>query len=168
VFERDDAPPSSPRTPEVESVAPGQRAPLTAAEERAEVRRALADLDAAKLRLERDARRAEEATRGKLISELLPVLDNLDRTLERGSSDAALLRGVTLIRAQLERVLGTYGLERIDAVGVPFDPALHDAVATMRVSDPAADGLVTEALTRGYRFGGRVLVPARVRVGKLG
>lgn len=141
--------------------------PAPSADGRAELRLALADLEAAKLRLERDARRAEEATRGHLVGELIPVLDNLDRTIAAGSSDAALLQGVVLVRAQLERVLITYGLERITALGARFDPAQHEAVAAPWVDDPAEDGVVVDALSRGYRFGGRVLVPVRVRVGKL-
>ena len=117
--------------------------------------------------VEREALRAEEATRAELVSELIPVLDNLDRTLDAGSSDAALLDGVELVRSQLERVLRSHGLVRIDAIGERFDPSQHEAVATAPVDDPAKDGVVIDALSRGYCMRGRVLVPARVRVGKL-
>ena len=153
--------------PEVEPILPAEVAPLTRADARVELRRALEDLEAAKLRIERDARRAEEATRGRLVSELIPVLDDLDRTIAAGSGDAALLQGVSLVRGRLESVLGSYGLERLDALGARFNPAEHEAVAVAWVDNPAEDGVVTEVLSRGYRFGARVLVPVRVRVGKL-
>lgn len=141
--------------------------PPPSGDRRDEVKLALAELESVKRRVERDAARAEESTRGRLVTELLPVLDNLDRTIEVGSADEALLSGVKLVRAQLEGVLVGYGLERIVALGAPFDPAQHEAVAVARVDDREKDGVVTDELSRGYRLGGRVLVPARVRVGKM-
>ena len=135
-------------------------------DERADLRRKSAELEAMKRRVEREALRAEEATRGELVVALIPVLDNLDRTLDAGSSDAALLAGVELVRSQLEHVLHKHGLVRISAVGERFDPTQHEAVATVTVDDPARDGRVIDVLSRGYRMRGRVLVPARVRVGK--
>lgn len=155
--------PTTPRAVEVE------RAPAVdeGMDGRLELRRAAEDLQATRVRIERDAQRAEMATRARLVGELLPVLDNLDRTIEAGSVDATMLQGVKLVRAQLERVLGNYGLERIAAVGAGFDPRHHDAVAVAQVHDPSADGVVIEELSRGYRMAGLVLVPARVRVGKL-
>jgi molecular chaperone GrpE len=141
--------------------------PPSSDEARAQLRRALDDVEASKRRIERDAARAEESLRGRLVTDLLPVLDNLDRTIDAGSSDEALLSGVKLVRAQLESVLATYGLERIVAVGAPFDPAEHEAVAVAAVTSAAEDGVITDELSRGYRLGGRVIVPARVRVGKL-
>ncbi|HVY46258.1 MAG TPA: nucleotide exchange factor GrpE, partial [Minicystis sp.] len=141
--------------------------PASPPADKSDVRRALDDLEAAKERLARDARRAEDATRLRLVGELLPVLDNLDRTVGAGSADRALLEGVTLVRDQLERVLAGYGLERIEALHRPFDPALHEAVAVAPVDDPALDGVVVDELARGYRVGDRVQRPAVVRVGKL-
>jgi molecular chaperone GrpE (heat shock protein) len=135
--------------------------------DRADLRRALADLEAAKERVAREGKRAEEAARLKLIGELVPVLDNLDRSIASGSTDAALLHGVELVRQGLERVLAGYGLERIAALNERFDPAVHEAIAVAPVTDPALHGLITDEVSRGYRIGDKVQRPARVRVGQL-
>src|SRR5262245_19324330 len=78
--------------------------------------RALRSLEATEARLARNARRELDDARGKLIQELLPVLDNLDRTIRAAydaRSDRAMLDGVRMVRHQLEGVLRGYGVERI-------------------------------------------------------
>jgi len=137
--------------------------------DRATMTRALRELEAAQARVERDARRVHDETRTRLVSELLPVLDNLDRTIRAaaGSRDCrALVEGVHLVRAQLESVLRGYGVERIDAAGARFDPSVHDAIHVAPVGDPARDATVVEQLEPGYRFGDRLLRPAKVVVGR--
>jgi molecular chaperone GrpE len=130
---------------------------------------ALRELEAAKARVERDARSVADEAKKKLVSELLPVLDNLDRTIKAAedSGDApSVVEGIALVRAQLEGVLRGYGVERIDAIAVPFDPALHDAITTLAVLTPDAHNLVIDQIAPGYRFGGTLLRPAQVVVGK--
>jgi molecular chaperone GrpE (heat shock protein) len=132
--------------------------------------RALRNLEATEARLERNARREAEETRGKLVQELLPVLDNLDRTIraaQGGRSDPALLEGVRMVRQQLEGVLRGYGVERIEALGQRFDPAVHEAIGMIAVDDPQRHGAVVHQVEPGYRMSGRLLRPARVSVGKL-
>jgi molecular chaperone GrpE (heat shock protein) len=132
--------------------------------------RALRNLEATEARLERNAKREAEEARGKLVQELLPVLDNLDRTIRAAHanrSDPAMLEGVRLVRHQLEGVLRSYGVERIDAIDQPFDPGLHEAVGVTAVSDPRRHGQVIHQAEPGYRFAGRLLRPAKVSVGKL-
>lgn len=138
--------------------------------ERDSMRRALRDLEAAQARVKRDADRVYQETRAQLVSELLPVIDNLDRTLRvatKSGADRALLDGVRMTRAQLDQVLARYGAERIDATNQRFDPALHDAFMAVPVTDPRWNGVVIEQLEPGYKFGGRVLRPAKVSVGVL-
>ena len=135
--------------------------------DRATMTRALRDLEAAQARVERDAQKVNEETRGKLVAELLPVLDNLDRTIRAAAkSDPALVQGVRLVRSQLEGVLRGYGVERIDATGMRFDPKLHEAISVAPVYEPAHHGLVLEQAEPGYRFGERLLRPAKVVVGR--
>jgi len=137
--------------------------------DRASLARAVNELEAAKARIERDAQQSADELRARLVSELLPVLDNLDRAIEAAedSGDApAVVEGVRLVRAQLEAVLAGYGLQRIDAKHRPFDPAIHDALSVVPVSDPSAHGVVVDQLAPGYRFGARLLRPARVVVGR--
>jgi hypothetical protein len=126
--------------------APAPPSPATEARPDADVdqqrlREALRELEAAKQRVERDARRDAEET--------------------------ALLQGVKLVRAQLEQTLMDYGVERIRSVGERFDPALHEAVDVIRVETESHDGVVIQEWAAGYRFGDRVLRAAKVRVGKL-
>ena len=132
--------------------------------------RALRNLEATEARLERNARREIEEARGKLVKELLPVLDNLDRTIRAAHasrSDPAMLEGVRLVRQQLEGVLRGFGVERIDALGRRFDPNVHEAISMVPVADPQRHGVVVHEVEPGYRFGGRLLRAARVGVGKL-
>jgi molecular chaperone GrpE (heat shock protein) len=131
--------------------------------------RALRNLEATEARLARNAQREVDDMRGKLVQDLLPVLDNLDRTIQAAiaQGDPALLEGVRLVRHQLEGVLQGYGAERIDALDQPFDPELHEAIGVTAVADYGRDGVVVQQLEPGYRIAGRLLRPARVTVGKL-
>ena len=138
--------------------------------DRGTMSRALRDLEAAKARVERDAQRAADELRGKLVLDLIPVLDNLDRTIAAATAQGdapAVVDGVRLVRAQMEQLLARYGVERIDAKHQPFDPALHDAISVVPVSHPAAHGVVIDQIEPGYRFGDRLLRPAKVVVGRL-
>lgn len=98
--------------------------------------------------------------------ELLPIVDNLMRALatarKRAEQDP-LVQGVALVQAQLLDVFGRFGITTIDALGKPFDPNLHEAVAQQPRSD-VAPGTVIEVLEPGYRLHERVLRPARVVV----
>jgi molecular chaperone GrpE len=135
--------------------------------DRASVVRALRDLEATQKRIQQNAERVYDEKRRELVFELLPVLDNLDRTIaaSQAASDAALLDGVRMVRAELESVLVRYGVERVDADGQRFDPAVHEAVAAIPVVDPKLVGVVLRQVAPGYRFGGKVLRAARVNVG---
>jgi molecular chaperone GrpE len=138
--------------------------------DRATMTRALRELEAAQARVERDARRVLDETRSKLVMELLPVLDNLDRTIRAAADNrgcSALVDGVRLVRAQLEGVLRGYGVGRIDAVGARFDPNIHEAIQVAPVRDPAHHGIVLEQAEPGYRFADRLLRPAKVVVGRV-
>jgi molecular chaperone GrpE (heat shock protein) len=141
--------------------------------ERQAALRALRSLEATEARLERNARREVEDARGKLIQDLLPVLDNLDRTIQaaqgnrRFAGDPVMLQGVRMVRQQLDGVLRGYGAERIDAIDQAFDPSLHEAVGVVAVADPRRHGVVIDQVEPGYRMAGKLLRPARVNVGKL-
>jgi molecular chaperone GrpE len=136
--------------------------------DRATMTRALRELEAAQARVERDAQRVQDETRQKLVAQLLPVMDNLDRTIfAAGKSDPALTQGVRLVRNQLEAVLRGYGVERVTATrGDRFDPKLHEAISVAPVYEPAHHGLVLDQVEPGYRFGDRLLRPAKVVVGR--
>lgn len=126
------------------------------------------ELHAIQARLEREAQRRAESERRALLTQLLPVLDNLDRSVAAAASspDQALLQGVRMVRDQLASVLADLGATRIACVGQPFDPTYHEAVAVTEVDDPDLDGKVVDEWEAGYRIGDRLLRPARVRVGR--
>jgi len=134
-----------------------------------EVNRAVRELDAAKARVERDAKHVEDETRKRLVSELLPVLDNLDRTIQAAAASGdspAVVEGARRVRDQLESVLRGYGVERIDAISRRFDPSVHDAVGVLDVVDRGYHDIVIDQLQPCYRFGDTLLRPAKVVVGR--
>ena len=127
-----------------------------------------ADFENYKKRIERERSDYFRHATSGLVARLLPVLDNFERAIAaaRGRADAggdALTEGVALIQRQLLDELAREGLHPMDPVGAPFDPELHEAVAT----DPASDApshTVTAVLQRGWFFHDRVLRAALVRV----
>jgi len=164
-----DSIPSQAQAPEA-SPEPAVVLPFSEAADRQAALRALRNLEATEARLQRSAQREAEQARGKLVQDLLPVLDNLDRTIRAahtGRTDPAMLEGVRLVRQQLEGVLRGYGVERIAALGQRFDPALHEAIGMIAVEDPQRHGAVVHEIEPGYRYAGRLLRPAKVSVGKL-
>ena len=131
--------------------------------------RALRSLEAAQERAQKQIQRETEEAKGKLVMEILPVLDNLDRTIASAAEhgrDPAMLEGVRMVRSQLEAVLVRYGVEKIDATGQMFDPALHEAIGLQAVNDPRANGTVAQQYEPGYAFAGKLLRPAKVMVAK--
>jgi molecular chaperone GrpE len=141
---------------------------VAAEPDRASLANALRELEAARARVERDARAVSDDMRKQLVEKLLPVLDNLDRTIATAEADGnspAVVEGVRLVRAQVEGVLRGYGLERLDAAEVRFDPAIHEAVATVPVHSLTLHQAVLEQVAPGYSFAGTLLRPAQVVVG---
>ena len=94
----------------------------------------------------------------------------LPRRAARAARDASetLLRGVELVRDQFLAKLESFGVTRVPALGVPFDPQLHEAVSMAPVADPAQAGLVIAVVKEGYAIGEELLRPASVVVGTHG
>jgi len=138
-----------------------------AAEEpdRGSLARALRDLEAAKSRVERDASRAADEMREKLVLELLPVLDNLERAVDASEhhEEVQVAEGVARVRQQLADILHRRGLEEIEAApGEPFDPHVHEALSHQPSEHP--EGAIAAVWQRGYRLGDRIVRAARVVV----
>lgn len=137
--------------------------------DRSSLSRALRDLEAAKARVERDARASAQELREKLVLELVPVLDNLDRTLraaEQSGDAPSVVEGVRMVRDQFLGVLARMGVERVEAKHRRFDPRMHDAVSVVSVNQPNFHDVVVDQLEPGYRFDTRLLRPAKVVVGR--
>jgi molecular chaperone GrpE len=104
-----------------------------------------------------------------LVYQLLPVLDDFKRaedTLPDNLRRLTWVDGVLLVLRKLQTILEAAGLEPIQAQGRPFDPTFHDAVLYETVTDPALDSHVVEDLQKGYLFGGKILRPTMVKVGR--
>ncbi|MEW6524528.1 MAG: nucleotide exchange factor GrpE [Bacillota bacterium] len=126
--------------------------------------RCRADLDNYRKRVERDLERRVRMGREDLLLSLLEIMDNFGRALEAQDSDG-LRSGVEMIFRQLEKLLGTQGVEPIASVGQPFDPAVHEAVAVWDSPDHTEE-TVTDEIRRGYRIHDDVLRASRVRVAR--
>jgi molecular chaperone GrpE len=102
------------------------------------------------------------------LTTLLPVLDNLNRAIQASEKDPSLdhLReGVKGTARSFETALTSVGVLPVDSIGATFDPELHEAV-DMVPADADQDGKIIAEYTRGYRFGDKLLRPARVQVGR--
>lgn len=128
--------------------------------------RTAADFDNFRKRAEKEKENIVCYANEKLIGDLLPILDNLERALtadRNGTVVEGILEGVHLVRKQLQSVLEACGLEPVEAVGAPFDPMVHEAVGILP-SDTHEEGTVVSELQRGYRLKGKVLRHSMVHV----
>jgi molecular chaperone GrpE len=102
------------------------------------------------------------------LTMLLPVLDNLNLAIEHAEKDSSLehlLEGVKGTARSFDSALSSVGVEPVESIGMNFDPELHEAV-DMTATDAENDGKITAVYSHGYKFGDRLLRPARVQVGK--
>ena len=125
------------------------------------------ETDETRQRLNRSADERAAGEKAKLITTLLPVMDNLTRAIDaaENASGEAILEGLRGIATSFQNALGSAGVEPIVAVGETFDPELHEAVDTAETTGDM-DGKVIEEYSRGFRIGERLLRPARVKVGR--
>ena len=130
-----------------------------------DLKRVAAEFENYRKRVSRDQESLVARAHERLVKELLPVLDDLERTLEAASrhprSDSLLEEGVRLVQRELRSALDREGLAEIDTDGV-FDPHVHEALLSQ--PSEAEEGAVLEVLQKGYKLGDRVLRPARVVV----
>lgn len=102
------------------------------------------------------------------LTTLLPVLDNLNLAIAASEQDPSvdhLRDGVKGTARSFEQALMSVGVETVPSIGTKFDPEIHEAIDMAEVDAPA-DGTITAEYSRGYRFGDRLLRPAKVQVGK--
>jgi molecular chaperone GrpE len=122
------------------------------------LRRLQADFENYKKRMLRQQTEHLERAAAALVEKLLPVFDTADLAIAHGGGEE-----VKQIWTALFDTLEREGLERIDPAGVPFDPTVHDAVAH-EPGDGSGEPEVCEVMRAGYRWKGRVLRPAMVKV----
>lgn len=152
---------------------PGQDEPTDVGALRAErdhwkdrAHRAAADYRNLERRAETQRYDASQAAIGQFVRVLIPIIDDLERTLvaaEKAADPTPVVQGVRLVLDKLIKTLAEQGIETIPAVGEPFDPTRHEALMS-RPSAEHAEPVVLEELARGYRMGDRILRPAKVVV----
>jgi molecular chaperone GrpE len=120
-------------------------------------------------RTSRNIERRFEQRRERLLLKFIDILDSLDRALEAAEQSYAgdpFIEGLILVRTQLLQTLQAEGLERVPAMGLPFDPAGAEAVGSLPVEEPEHHHMVVKELLRGYRLNGRIARASRVLVGE--
>jgi len=119
-------------------------------------KRALADYDNLRKRVEKEREDFIKFSSAQLLDKLLPVLDSLEKCGERLEG-----KGLRLLKEQFRKILESEGLKEIEAEGKIFDPLTMDAVEM----GPGEKNKVVGVIMKGYELNGRVLRPAKVRVG---
>lgn len=129
--------------------------------------RTLAEFDNYRKRNERERREAVETGAAGVLRDLLEVADNFDRALEHAGKGVppAFLEGMTLIARGLHDILDRRGVKRIETQGKPFDPHVHEALASEPSNDVEPNQVLRE-VQPGYILGERVLRPAKVVVSR--
>ncbi|MFY3743782.1 nucleotide exchange factor GrpE [Anaeromyxobacter sp. Red801] len=125
--------------------------------------RAAADLENFKKRAARERDEVQKFGNERLLKDLLPALDGLDRALAAVADDDPLAKGVRMVRSTLEQALAKHGVKGFSAMGTPFDPALHEALMQVPTAD-AAPGTVVLEHARGFTLNDRLVRPAMVGV----
>lgn len=127
-------------------------------------RQKVEEIDSIKDRLSRQAAVQEEIRRGEVVESLFDPVENLHRAIDTLKGTPA-EGGLRMVHLQFMTALGKLGLQEVPGVGFKFDPNVHEAIATMPVSDPAQDNHVMTVFSVGFRIGGRLIRPARVIIG---
>ncbi|MBB5210942.1 nucleotide exchange factor GrpE [Microbulbifer hydrolyticus] len=133
------------------------------------VLRAQAEVQNARRRAQQDVEKAHKFGVEKLLKDLLPVVDNLERALStidsEDESQKAVVEGIELTHKSFIDTLGKYSVEVIDPAGEPFDPELHQAMTQVPNGD-VEPNTVLDVFQKGYRLHGRLMRPAMVVVSK--
>lgn len=128
-----------------------------------QVARTLADMQNLRRQTQRQREESRGLLLGQLVSEFLPILDNLERAAQSSGDLEELRKGLAMIHAMFMGCLERHGVERVAAEGRPFDPTQHEALM-IDPRDDVAPGTVTAEIEPGFRIGERIVRIAKVRV----
>lgn len=178
--ENNEAPDSAPAEETVETEAPANAAeadgpvdPLEQAQAEAkrlkdQLLRTAADFDNFRKRTRKELVDAEQRGTDQLLKEMLPVFDNLERAAQHAESATevqSLADGIRMVMKQFADTLGRLNIERVESIGKPFDPSVHEAIQQLP-TDEHPPGSVAAEVQAGYRQGERLIRPALVVVAK--
>ena len=130
--------------------------------------RAAADLENYRKRAQKEKEEVQRFGSEKLLKDLLPVMDNLDRALEAAAKSPdidSFQKGVAMTRKSFEDALGRHGVKSFSAKGQPFDPRMHEAIQQVETADVPAGHVVFEVV-RGFFLNERLVRPALVVVAR--
>ncbi len=131
--------------------------------------RSVAELDNVRKRARKDIEEARVDAQSRVLREMLPVIDNLERAVahasQSGDGASGLVEGIQLVLRQFAQALERCNVHVVAAKGLPFDPNQHEAVSQVVTGDAPA-GSVVDVMQSGYRIGERLLRPALVVVAK--
>lgn len=113
--------------------------------------------------------RADALSDGKIeaVKAFLPVMDNLERALEterKNGTEGSLMEGLEMVLKQMAQTLTSLGVEEIEALGKPFDPACHNAMLQIPVAEGQNAGEVAAVFEKGYKMGDKVIRYSMVQV----
>ncbi|MEM0349263.1 MAG: nucleotide exchange factor GrpE [Candidatus Caldarchaeum sp.] len=129
---------------------------------------AMAEVENMRRVMEKEVRRAEQAAAERLLRKLITVYEDLERVvkgLETSAAPPALAQAVEMVYRELQNILASEGVEKMDVVGKEFNPFDHEAVEYID-SDNVTVDTVAEALSNGYRMGDKILKPPKVKVAR--
>jgi len=157
-------------TPVAEVVEEGpselEQAQQEAKDLRDEMLRMRAETDNLRKRLQREKQESVQFANERLIKQLIPIFENLDRALKAPDTNVESLKeGVRMTSDQVLALFKKENVEPIQAVGEPFDPSIHEVLSQMESNDHD-ENTVIEEFSKGYRMNGRVLLPAQVVTAK--
>jgi len=130
--------------------------------------RVIAEYDNFRKRTNRERSDLLRTANEQLMLKILPILDNLDRATEHRTTTTKLeeyVSGIAIIEDQLRAVLAGAGLEKIEVIGVPFDPEIHDAIMQVE-SENYESGIISDEAEKGYSLSGKVIRHPKVIVSK--
>ncbi|RLM22662.1 nucleotide exchange factor GrpE [Brenneria alni] len=137
--------------------------------ERDSILRARAEADNVRRRAEMDVEKAHKFAVEKFASEMLPVIDNLERALDMADKSnaalASMIEGVELTLKSLLDAVHKFGIEVVGEVNVPFNPEVHQAMTMLESADHKPNHVIM-VMQKGYTLNGRLLRPAMVAVSK--
>lgn len=131
-----------------------QKIELAETEDR--LKRVAAEFDNYKKRSLKERETMHSSLVSDIISNFLPVVDNLEKALEAQTEDENYKQGIELVLKQFKDVLSANGVKEIEAVGKPFDPELHEAVSSV-VDESLGEKIVKEEYRKGYIIGNKVI-----------
>lgn len=124
-----------------------------------------AEMENFRKRQRRRANEAISAEKARLLARFLPILDNLERALaHKEEGEEPLREGVELIYRELQRVMESEGLTRLETIGQPLDPNWHEALSAIPAGEDVESDTIIEEVEAGYKLDDKLLRPARVVV----